>query len=246
MTNAELPAATGGPVRVAVVLFPGSNCDHDALHAAERVLEADARLVRHDSTDLGDPDLVLLPGGFSYGDYLRAGAMARFAPVMESVAEFAASGGPVLGICNGFQILCEAGLLPGALVRNADLRFVCRDVHIRVESARTRFTQGLAKGQVLKMPIAHGEGNYVIAPRGLEALKAYEQVVFRYVDAEGRRSPGANPNGATDDIAGVCNVPGNVVGMMPHPERCAEEILGNTDGALLLRSTVQTLLSTFA
>lgn len=229
--------------RVAVVLFPGSNCDHDALHVAETVLGADARLVRHDSRELGDPDLVILPGGFSYGDYLRSGAMARFSPVMEPVAAYAEAGGAVLGICNGFQVLCEAGLLPGALLRNAGLRFVCRDVHVRVESTATPFTQALKKGDVLRMPVAHGDGAWTATPAELARLVDADQVLFRYVGRDGERRVEANPNGSLDDVAGVRNAAGNVAGLMPHPERASEAILGNTDGARLFVSFAMSLLA---
>ena len=228
--------------RVTVILFPGSNCDHDAVHAAETVMGADVLLVRHDSLDLGDPELVILPGGFSYGDYLRSGAMARFSQVMESVAAFATDGGAVLGICNGFQILCEAGLLPGAMLRNAGLRFLCKDVHLKVESRRTPFTIGIHRGEVLRVPIAPGDGNWPASPETLASLQANDQIVFRYVNARGERTPDANPNGSLDDVAGICNRNGNVVGLMPHPERCAEAILGNVDGARLFKSFESSLL----
>jgi phosphoribosylformylglycinamidine synthase I len=239
----SIPSFPSITPRVSVVLFPGSNCDHDAVHAVETTIGAEARLVRHDERDLGNPDLVILPGGFSYGDYLRSGAMARFSPVMESVASFAGKGGAVLGICNGFQILCEAGLLPGAMLRNAGLRFICKDVFIRVESKRTPFTLGLQKGQILRVPIAHGDGNWTAAPRDFDELIANDQVVFRYVDQNGERTPGANPNGSLDDVAGICNLKGNVVGLMPHPERCSDEVLGNKDGAQIFLAFVQSLLA---
>jgi len=228
--------------RVAVVVFPGSNCDEDAALAARNVLEADVKMVRHDERALGDPDLVILPGGFSYGDYLRSGAMARFSPVMESVAGFAGQGGAVLGICNGFQILCEAGLLPGAMLRNESLRFQCRDVFLRVESKRTPFTLAINKGDVLRMPIAHGDGNWTAEPRVYDELVARDQVVFRYVRADGSSGEGGNPNGSFGDVAGICNVKGNIVGLMPHPERAAEELLGGTDGARLFKSFAKTRL----
>lgn len=228
--------------RATVVLFPGSNCDHDAVHVLSEVAGFDARLVRHDERDLRDPDVVVLPGGFSYGDYLRSGAMARFSPAMETVAAFASSGRPVLGICNGFQVLCEAGLLPGALMRNAGLRFAHRDVVLRVETTRTPFTSGFSKGDRFRMPIAHGDGNWTAAPDVLRGLAAKDQIVFRYVDAAGERTPGANPNGSLDDVGGVCNEAGNVVGLMPHPERNAEALLGNGDGARLFRSVFEHLV----
>jgi phosphoribosylformylglycinamidine synthase len=229
--------------RVTVVLFPGSNCDEDALIAARNTIGADARLVRHDERDLKNPDLVILPGGFSYGDYLRSGAMARFSPAMDSVAAFAAAGGAVLGICNGFQILCEAGLLPGAMLRNAGLRFVCRDVFLRVETKRTPFTLVLNKGEVLRFPIAHGDGNWTADPETYRQLAERDQIVFRYVDRAGDESPAANPNGSLGNVAGICNVAGNVVGLMPHPERCSEEVLGNVDGAKVFRSFATALLA---
>ncbi|MEO8055723.1 MAG: phosphoribosylformylglycinamidine synthase subunit PurQ [Acidobacteriota bacterium] len=236
MTTARVP-------RVAVVVFPGSNCDEDAAIAARTILDADVRMVRYDERALDDPDLVILPGGFSYGDYLRSGAMARFSPVMESVAAFAAQGGGVLGICNGFQILCEAGLLPGAMLRNAGLRFVCRDVWLRVESKRTPFTLAINRGDVLRMPIAHGDGNWTADPSVFAEMKARDQVVFRYVSADGTQGGAANPNGSLDDVAGICNVEGNVVGLMPHPERAADPLLGGTDGARLFKSFATTRLA---
>jgi phosphoribosylformylglycinamidine synthase subunit PurQ / glutaminase len=229
--------------RVTVVLFPGSNCEEDALIAVRNTIGADARLVRYDERDLGNPDLVILPGGFSYGDYLRSGAMARFSPAMDSVAAFAAAGGAVLGICNGFQILCEAGLLPGAMLRNAGLRFVCRDVFLRVETKRTPFTLVLNRGEVLRVPIAHGDGNWTADAETYRQLAERDQIVLRYVDETGDETPSANPNGSLGNVAGICNVAGNVVGLMPHPERCSEEILGNVDGARLFRSFATALLA---
>ena len=211
-------------MKVAVVRFPGSNCDADAWHAADGAGHA-ATFVWHRSTDLGGADVVVLPGGFSYGDYLRAGAIARFSPVMRAVAAHARAGGLVLGICNGFQILCEAGLLPGALARNAGLAFVCRWVTIRVDSTDTPFTAAYRRGQLLRAPVAHGEGRYVADPATLDQLEHDGRVVFRYV--------GDNPNGALRDIAGITNEGRNVLGMMPHPERAAETLLGSTDGAAL-------------
>jgi phosphoribosylformylglycinamidine synthase len=228
--------------RVVVVVFPGSNCDRDAAHAAGLVIGADSRLLWHDETDLGDPDLVILPGGFSYGDYLRCGAMARFSPVLSSIRKFSAGGGAVLGICNGFQVLCEAGLLPGALLPNSGLRFVCQDVILRVESRGTPFTRGLTEGTRLRMPIAHGEGNWTADPQTLERMKANGQIVFRYVDEGGNQTPSANPNGSLEDVAGICNEDGNVLGLMPHPERAVEELLGSADGAALFRSFAESLM----
>ena len=229
-------------LRVAVVVFPGSNCDTDAAWAAQAVTGADARLVWHDTRDLGDPDLVVLPGGFSYGDYLRCGALARFSPVMDAVRDFAAKGGAVLGICNGFQVLCEAGLLPGALLLNSGQRFRCEDVFIRVETIRTPFTAELTKGDVLRLPIAHGDGNWRAEAATFDDVTTHDQVVFRYCDPSGERATGANPNGSLDDVAGVCNRERNVVGLMPHPERASEAMLGNVDGARLFRSFANGLL----
>ncbi len=211
-------------MKAAVIRFPGSNCDADAL-AAARLAGADADYVWHRSADLGGADVVILPGGFSYGDYLRPGAIARFSPVMRAVAAHAAAGRPVLGICNGFQVLCEAQLLPGALVRNGGLSFVCRQVTIRVETDATPFTARYRPGQQLRMPVAHGDGRYVADAATLDRLEREERVVFRYV--------GGNPNGAMRDIAGITNEGRNVVGLMPHPERAAEPILGSSDGAAM-------------
>ncbi len=234
--------SAGARPRVSVVVFPGSNCDHDAVHAVEATIGADARLVWHAGTDLGRPDLVILPGGFSYGDYLRCGALARFSPVMDAVRDFAAAGGPVLGICNGFQVLCEAGLLPGALLLNAGQRFRCEDVFVRVETIRTPFTAELTKGDVLRLPIAHGDGNWRAEAATWDDVTTHDQVVFRYCDASGARTVGANPNGSLDDVAGVCNRERNVVGLMPHPERASETLLGNADGARVFRSFAASLL----
>ncbi len=224
-------------MRIGVVTFPGSNCDHDCYHALKHVLNQEARFVWHKETDIEDLDCVILPGGFSYGDYLRTGALARFSPVIGSVTRFAAEGGRILGICNGFQILLEAGLLPGAMVRNRSLRFICEDVHIRVETEDTPVSRGL-EGRTLKLPIAHTEGNYFAPPALLERLEAEGRVVFRYCDARGNVSPEANPNGSTGNIAGICNENRNVVGMMPHPERACEPVLGSEDGRAILESLV--------
>jgi phosphoribosylformylglycinamidine synthase len=222
--------------RVAVLVFPGSNCDHDVYHAAKHVFGQDARFVWHKEGSLGEADLVVVPGGFSYGDYLRAGAIARFSPVMKDVVRFAGTGGLVLGVCNGFQVLCEAGLLPGALVRNASLRFACRDARLRVENAATPFTSGLDEGEVLTVPVAHGEGNYTADEDTLDRLEDQGRVVFRYVDEAGEAAPEASPNGSARNIAGIVNAPGNVLGMMPHPERCVESVLGRADGARIFQS----------
>jgi len=220
-------------MRVDVVSFPGSNCDDDCVRVVREVLGGHARKVWHTETALDAPDLVIVPGGFSFGDYLRCGAIARFSPVLEAVRAFAHAGGPVLGICNGFQILTEAGLLPGALRRNVGLSFVCQDVHLRVDGRETPFTHGVTAGRVLRVPIAHNEGNYFADDETLDRLEGEGRVVFRYCDVEGRVGGGANPNGAARDIAGICSEGGNVVGLMPHPERSAEPLLGNEDGRVL-------------
>jgi len=237
------PRDSDAPVRFAVLVFPGSNCDHDAYHAAKHVFGQDARFVWHKEEAVGEADVVVVPGGFSYGDYLRAGAIARFSPVMKDVVRFAREGGLVLGICNGFQVLCEAGLLPGALARNASLRFACKDTHLRVENAATPFTNAAEAGQVLRVPIAHGEGNYTADEATLDRLEANGQVVFRYCDADGNVTPEANPNGSARNIAGIVNEAGNVLGMMPHPERCVEALVagGRADGALVFQSILQHL-----
>ncbi|HEX6937811.1 MAG TPA: phosphoribosylformylglycinamidine synthase subunit PurQ [Longimicrobiales bacterium] len=223
-------------MRIAIVTFPGSNCDYDCYRAAKDVLGAEAFYVWHRETDLGGADAVILPGGFSYGDYLRAGAIARFSPIMDAIARFAADGGPVLGICNGFQILCEAGLLPGALVRNRSLKYRSLDVRIRVENADTPYTTCYTARQVLRIPIAHGEGSYVADEQTLDRLESERRVVFRYVGADGEATDAANPNGSARNIAGIVNDAGNVLGMMPHPERAVEALLGSTDGLGLFES----------
>lgn len=214
-------------MKFGIVVFPGSNCDHDAYHAVHHVLGQPAEFLWHKDRDLRGSEVVILPGGFSYGDYLRCGAIARFSPVMEEVARFAQSGGKVLGICNGFQILAEAGLLPGALLQNASCKFVCRQVELTVENDRTPFSRALRKGQRIKLPVAHADGNYFIDDEGLRRLEGEGQIVFRYID---------NPNGAKADIAGIVNAAGNVLGLMPHPERASEAILGNAEGRLIFES----------
>jgi phosphoribosylformylglycinamidine synthase len=228
-------------MKFAIVVFPGSNCDHDAYHAAKHVLGHDAAFVWHKDTSLAGADVVVLPGGFSHGDYLRTGAIARFSPVMATVAEFARQGGPVLGICNGFQILLEAGLLPGAMLRNRDLKFHCEMVGVKVERTDTPFTQLASAGQVLQLPIAHGEGNYFAAPEVVDGLEASGRIVFRYSDAQGRTGDDANPNGSVRNIAGICSEGRNVVGLMPHPERACERVLGSSDGLVLFESVVAAL-----
>jgi phosphoribosylformylglycinamidine synthase I len=234
-------------MKAGVVVFPGSNCDHDVYHVLKHVLEQDAEFLWHQEEDLKGCDLVVLPGGFSYGDYLRAGAVASLSPVMAAVKRHAEAGGLVLGICNGFQILLEAGLLPGAMRRNQNLRFQCRDVFLKVERNDLPFTRGYEVGQVLRIPIAHAEGNYEDFHEKLDRLEAARQVVFRYVAPDGAPADSSdwNPNGSARAIAGVCNERGNVLGMMPHPERCSQSILGNTDGlglfAGLVESSVEVL-----
>jgi phosphoribosylformylglycinamidine synthase I len=223
-------------VKFGIVTFPGSNCDYDAFHAITDVLGEEAVYLWHKDHDLQDSDVVILPGGFSYGDYLRAGAIARFSPIMQEVIGHAKSGGPVLGICNGFQIACEAGLLPGALMRNSHLQFVSAEVRIRVENADTMFTNLYERGDILRIPVAHGDGRYV-APAGvLEELEAEERVIFRYADAGGNISADANPNGSERNIAGIINEGGNVLGMMPHPERATSLLLGSSDGVRMFES----------
>jgi phosphoribosylformylglycinamidine synthase len=235
------PAEALEAMRFGVVVFPGSNCDHDAYHAIGAVLGQPVEWVWHQSEGLAGFDAVVLPGGFSYGDYLRTGAIARFSPVMKAVEKFARAGGLVLGICNGFQILLEAGLLPGAMLRNQGLRFICRHVHIRVETAATPFTCAARPGQVLTVPIAHSEGNYFCDPATLAELERNGQIVFRYTTRDARRAPAANPNGSLDDIAGLSNRERNVLGLMPHPERAVEAALGSADGLVLFRSMVASL-----
>ena len=228
-------------MKFAVVVFPGSNCDHDAYHAVKHVLGQDAEFVWHKDDSLKGADVVILPGGFSYGDYLRTGAIARFSPIMRSVAAFAASGGPVIGICNGFQVLLEAGLLPGAMLRNRSVKFQCEHVHVRVEQTDTPFTLACTPGQVLRIPIAHGEGNYYAEPDVLAQLERDRRVIFRYTTAEGVVSDAANPNGSIHNIAGICNEQRNVVGLMPHPERACELAVGSADGLVVLESVVKSV-----
>jgi phosphoribosylformylglycinamidine synthase I len=229
-------------MKFAVIVFPGSNCDHDAFHATTAVLGQSAELIWHKDTDLKGADAVILPGGFAHGDYLRTGAMARFSPIMREVQAFADRGGPVLGICNGFQILLEAGLLPGAMLRNRGLKYRCEHVHLRVEQTDTPFTCAARTGQVLRIPIGHGEGNYFAAPGELERIEANRQVILRYATPDGGVDDEANPNGSVNGIAGLCNEARNVVGMMPHPERACEPILGSSDGLVILQSIVQSYL----
>jgi len=229
-------------MRIGVVTFPGSNSDHDAYHVAKHVCGQDARFVWHKDSDLSGLDAVVLPGGFAYGDYLRTGAIARFSPVMQAVVSFAARGGPVLGICNGFQILQEAGLLPGAMLRNKNVKFLSQPVHIRVERTDTPVTAGLAVGDVLTMPIAHGEGNFYLPDDELQRLEDAGRVVFRYTTKDGRLDEAANVNGSAHAIAGVCNEQRNVVGLMPHPERASEPELGSADGRRLFEALMRSLV----
>lgn len=230
-------------MRVGVVVFPGSNCDTDCLYALREVVGCDAGPVWHDETDLTAFDAIVLPGGFSYGDYLRSGAIARFSPVMEAVRDLADAGKPVMGICNGFQVLLEAGLLPGAMRRNENLHFICGPAYLRVENSRTPFTSECRPGQVLELPIAHMEGNYYIDDAGLRGLTRNNQIVLRYCTPGGKTDPAGNPNGSVDAIAGIVNERGNVFGLMPHPERACEKMLGTDDGLYILRSLVSYLES---
>ena len=231
------------PSRVGILVFPGSNCDRDCHYAVTQVMNAEASFIWHKDSTLPPLDAVIIPGGFSYGDYLRTGAIARFSPVMTAVIRFAEAGGLVLGICNGFQILLEAGLLPGAMLRNRSLSFICKDIHVRIENTATPFTSRCRPGQVLTLPIAHGEGNYYADPATLSTLKAKNQIVFRYCTKDGAVTPEANPNGSLDNIGGIANETGNVLGMMPHPERCADALLGNEDGRLILLSLLDAVKS---
>ncbi len=223
-------------MKFGVIVFPGSNCDHDAYHVISKHVGQPVDFVWHKETNLGAYDAILIPGGFSYGDYLRAGALAKFSPVMKAVKEFAASGKFVFGVCNGFQILCEAGLLPGALIRNSNLHFVCRHINIRVENADSPFTSELESGEILSIPIAHAEGNYVCDDRTFAELENNNRIIFRYCDETGEVTNEANPNGSRSNIAGICNAEGNILGMMPHPERACEELLGSNDGRDIFRS----------
>lgn len=228
-------------IRFGVVVFPGSNCDHDAYHAAAHVMGAESRFVWHKETHLDNFDVLILPGGFSYGDYLRSGAIARFSPVMQSVIDFANKGGRVIGICNGFQILLESGLLPGVLLKNQNLRFICKNIHIRCENYDTPFSSAVPKDKVLTLPIAHGEGNYYTDNDTLKSLEDNNQIVFRYCDEKGNITEESNPNGSLANIAGICNTNRNVLGMMPHPERVVEPELGSTDGKFIFDSIINAL-----
>lgn len=225
-------------MKFGVIVFPGSNCDYDAYMAIKTVMKQEVEFLWHQDVSLNDSDCVILPGGFSYGDYLRTGAIARFSSIMKKVVEFAEAGGLVLGICNGFQILLEAGLLPGAMLKNTSLRFICKFVHIAAQTGDTPFSNACRKGQALKIPIAHSDGNYFIPQDGLRKLEQNGQIVFRYCDEAGNVTPLANPNGSLENIAGICNQAKNVLGMMPHPERASELVLGSDDGRLVFQSVI--------
>ena len=229
-------------MKFAIIVFPGSNCDHDCYHVVKHVMGQEAEYVWHKDTSLEGFDCVILPGGFSYGDYLRTGSIARFSPIMAEVIKFAAEGGLVLGICNGFQILCEAGLLPGVLMRNRALKFICKNVDIRVESSGTAFTSAYKDNEVLSIPIAHADGNYYASPEVIKELEDNGRVLFRYTTTAGDVTPEANPNGSVSNIAGITNGRGNVLGLMPHPERASEQALGNTDGKGMFESIITALV----
>ena len=228
-------------MKFGVIVFPGSNCDHDTYNVIAEIAHEPGTLLWHDSEDLQSVDAVLVPGGFAYGDYLRTGAIARFSPVMQAVKRFADGGGLVLGICNGFQILTESGLLPGALMRNAGLKYICKQVHIRVETADSPFTNQLTKGSVLQIPIGHMEGNYFCSPEELERLQSEDRIAFRYSTPAGEITPEANPNGSLSNIAGILNEKRNVLGMMPHPDRSSEKLLGSADGWKIFSSMIESL-----
>lgn len=228
-------------MKFGIIQFPGSNCDLDKLWVLQDVLKQEARYLWHKDTDIGDLDCIVVPGGFSYGDYLRTGSIARFSPVMKAVADHAAKGKLVIGICNGFQILCEAGLLPGALLRNRSLQFRCEHIYLRVETTRSPFTNAARRKQIIRVPVAHGEGCYFADPETITELKKNNQILFRYVDAKGKVVDTASPNGAVENIAGICNKTRNVCGMMPHPERASEETLGSTDGRVVFESILNQL-----
>ncbi len=234
-------------MKFGVLIFPGSNCDHDMIYALEHCLEQKVEKIWHKETSLNNyksTDWIMVPGGFSYGDYLRSGAIARFSPIMKEVIDFANKGGHVLGVCNGFQILCEAGLLPGVLKHNNHQRFICKNVHIKANNNNNILCESLDTTKALNIPIAHGEGNYYIGQEGLELIKANNQIIFQYCNENGEITPESNPNGSLENIAGVCNSTKNVFGMMPHPERAADNILGNTDGRLLFESILSNTLET--
>ena len=229
-------------IKFGVVVFPGSNCDHDAYHAAKHVLHQDAEFLWHKDTDLKNSDVIILPGGFSYGDYLRTGAIARFSPIMNEVINFANNGGVVVGICNGFQVLCESGLLPGVLMRNESLLFACKHINLRVEHNDSRFTSKHQACDIISIPIAHGDGNYFAEPDIIKSLEENKQILFRYSDVDGKISAEANPNGSVNNIAGIMNKNKNVMGMMPHPERACELDLGSSDGKKIFESIINSFI----
>jgi phosphoribosylformylglycinamidine synthase len=238
----EIKSHNSAKPKFGVVVFPGSNCDHDAYFAVKKVLGYDAEFLWHKEKDLKNSDVIILPGGFSYGDYLRTGAIARFSPIMEKVFDFAEKGGIVIGICNGFQILLEIGLLPGVMIQNESLKFVCKDVFLKVENKNTRFTNRI-ESEILKIPVAHGDGNYFTDEETLRDLEKYNQIVFKYSSSEGIVDGGFNPNGSLKNIAGIINRKGNVLGMMPHPERACDPNLGKTDGVGIFKSIADSLLN---
>lgn len=228
---------------IGIIVFPGSNCDHDAYHALKHVMGVETKFIFHKETDLSGIDSVIIPGGFSYGDYLRSGAIARFSPVMQAVQEFAANGNPVLGICNGFQILLESGLLPGAMLHNQQLRFTCKQIYLRTESRNNVFTSEIPQDKILQVPVAHGEGNYYADEETLKKLIENDQIIFSYVGPNGENDSIFNPNGAIKNIAGICNQNRNVLGMMPHPERAMESMLGSSDGKYIFESLLKSLIT---
>ncbi len=225
-----------------IVIFPGSNCDYDAYYVLGKIMNYDVKFLWHKEEDINNVDVIVLPGGFSYGDYLRSGAIARFSPIMNKVVAFAENGGYVIGICNGFQILLEAGLLPGVMLKNQSLKFVCKDVYLKIENSHTVFTEGIDTTKPLKVPIAHGDGNYFADEQSLKSLEENQQVVFRYSDSNGIIDKSVNPNGSVSNIAGIINKRGNILGMMPHPERSSDPVLRNTDGSLIFRTLVNNIL----
>lgn len=229
--------------KVGVVVFPGSNCDHDAYYAFKKILDCDTKFLWHKETGIHNSDLIILPGGFSYGDYLRTGAIARFSPIMNAVIDFADKGGYVVGICNGFQILLEAGLLPGIMLKNKSLQFVCKDVYLSIVNDNSVFTRDISSDKVLKIPVAHGEGNYYADEVTLKSIDENNQIIFRYTSAEGIVNEVDNPNGSVKNIAGIINKTGNVLGMMPHPERSCDPVLGKTDGQLIFRSVINNIFN---
>ena len=240
----ETKSALGGKApKLGVVVFPGSNCDHDTYYVLKKILDLDVIFLWHKQATLDGCDLIILPGGFSYGDYLRTGAIARFSPIMNEVIQFANNGGYILGICNGFQILLEAGLLPGVMIRNESLNFVCKDVYLKIENNKTVFTKDINRKSPLKIPIAHGEGNYFADENTLMELQDNNQIVFKYSDSNGSITNSANPNGSVRNIAGIINKNGNVLGMMPHPERSSDPVLGKTHGSLIFKSVVNNILN---